>query len=418
MSPTIENSYYGSNMYPVARKKINPENTSFSVSVDLAGLARNGNIWWLSEYNFDETSMEKMVGCHVFMSDGYSYEWGNVDFGSGNNFYFENNRPSGAGYSNLREFPDTDLGESWTTFTLLGEGLYRNQDTALGGEPILITLQLSYDDIGGNYVEMNVPGHGSSILLYSADADVALSDPANKKYVWKVNVCNTADADPLTIDADGAFSNSWISVQYLWMYTDFYYLGEPVAYAFKTDFDSNHESVPYPTFDPVTDLTKDPAIDNNWHIGQLDAADQPNGASATNWVLGLGSPGLNDDYIGYRDDSIIFPEVDYSALTSGGEELKISFNIRKDLDFQWWDSVSIEIERNNGTYWDQIDSFWGPLEQWSIGQNNGWTNYETTIWSYLIESGTNQRIRLRFNSNDWGEASGVFIDDLKIFTIN
>lgn len=414
MDPIQNNEdYYEENRFrPVARKTIDGESTSFSVTIDLKKLAYNWSIPWITEWQFDEDDRDNMVGCKVFVADGYKshWDWERRCWIEDADYTFENSRPAGNGYSNIRVYPDTGEGEIWNTFTLLSEGLYRSQDNVLGGEPFFITLQLSNRALSGD-LQLNGPA-GTWYLNDTNNVD-ALSDEANYKYVWKIVIDETAGGDPdIVYYTMTGNTYSWFNLNYDWYYTDFYYMGNP-TYIVRTDFDGNNLN-----FDPFTDAVYDPVPGNNWHIGEPDAGLQYDNAAPGNTVLGLGSATVNDYYDSNRNDSFVLPAVDlYGASNNGMYEVKVSFNARTALDYQYYDRVIIELEHPGYGYWVWVSSLDGPLEYWEREQNNGWQHYNFSIYSGDLDSANNQRIRLRFESDDWSNEAGVLIDDLKIYTI-
>jgi hypothetical protein len=405
--------YEENRFHPVARKKVDPESTSFSVSVDLKQLAMDWNIYWLTDMHFDTEDYENdnMIGCNVFMSDGYKNYWDDNGTQIDGEYYsFDYNRPAGNGYSNLRTYPNAD--ETWATFTLMGEGLFRSHDNVLGESPFFINLNAYNSPLGANQIHLS-NGYGTDVYLDATNNVDSLSDEPNEEYVWKLEFVAAPGADPDTVYITGATPDTWFNMNYDWFYSDFYYIGIP-TYVLRTDFDSDHLG-----FDPFSDLTYSPAAGNNWHIAEPDAGVQPLNAVAGNQVLGIGDPDINSNYADMRNDTLTFPAQDlYTASNNGSKEIWVSFRARVEMDYNWNDRVIFEMEIPMYSDWYWMNSLEGPLDTWMLQQNNGWTTYEFSIWPGDFDSGNLQSFRLRFESDDWSNYPGVYIDDLKIYTLN
>ncbi len=440
-------NYPSQAMFPATRQRIKPGDLfdetgdslgkSYYVDIDLARYARDWNIGWLDETNFDGDAdiyfQNDMRGCYVFMSDGYA-EWDEYYYGGDDYYYsykgfanspwdfgFSSSRPSGLGYSDVEKYPDNSEDEEWIAFTLLGEGLYVSKSDVLGGEVVRIALQIREDQSFTNSVSMT--GYYDNFILdLDNNNDTNSTDDT---IIWdlvfepesSIYDTPTIDGDILHLEAskEQSFELRWNGE---WQINNFYYLGSPSLYM-ATDFDgmdtvlSGNIGSGSSDFVPTTDYLDWPVYGNpdndynNWIIDIPDEIYWPESGNPGN-VLGLGNLSVNDYYDSNRNDLLTFPE--YSYPVDQGSII-LAFDYYKDFDWNWYDSVT--VEGWNGSYWEWINNISGPLEQWQLQETNGWSSGQF----YFSPIGAPQQIRLRFNSNDWDENVGIFIDNIKILTL-
>jgi hypothetical protein len=460
-------------MRPVARKRIEPGQENATVTIDLSKVARDWNRGWLSEWQFDgdedyDAEMgnpgDDMTGCFLYMSDGYRHHWDSytnarIDWmdpeglATPRNFYFDSSYPAGTGVSNLRQYPDVMQGESWQTFTLLGEGLYVPWQVR-GNEVFEVALQLpAGQDTMPESLWMRNQSTGADVELTEADSEAGLSEPSAGTFVWQVKI----GADMFDPAPDGfstyigdAFKNDWFEINYQYMWASIEYLGTATI-LMKTDFDGGDFGmtgtigpaapdlvkysenveiwVDYPTYDWV--IIPVDTIYNNWQIGAVPAGEEEllpsdTGFISGNNMLGLGNidNGMTSNYDDLRNDFIDLPAFDYrSELDANpGAELAISFKARVEMDWDWRDNVQVQIEHvdENGDHsmWESIGWLDGPMEWWELQENNGWQEHTWIIWDWQIDPYAHpKKIRLLFQSDEWNTYQGLLLDDLEIYLI-
>lgn len=460
MSPTFTDGHEMGYMYPVKRQRIlagklfdeggNPSGLSQSVTIDLARIVNDWNFGWLSQDNVDgdpeELNQNDINGFYLFMADGYSrydnydyyYDDGSYDenyymrglAGSSEDFNFSNSRPSGQGYSNVVE----QIGDDYRPFTLLGSGLYVEQEQVLGGEPLMITLQMDeYQSWAG---QIEVSGWIDSFILDNSNNYDAESDEDTMVWYVVFEAPGTGYDTPVYDDPDfpvisgtgyyhvGAerdqdfnlwWNNGWQSA---W----FRYGGYPSVFL-ATDFDGNNIGVSGIFGTGETDIVKSTDYNydlgavplneyNNWKIGSIEPIEhQYEGYISESKVLGISATeNLSDWYDWGRHDIVTFPGYNYAD----GVYVSVSFKARPEMDWSWYDEVVVEFENDYGG-WDWIGSFSGGIESWELQEDNGWSTFVFEAYTGLTED--DQQVRLRFYSNSWDENTGILIDDFRVMEL-
>lgn len=436
-------------MYPVGRQLIREgflEGTaSIEVRVNLEGLANDWNRWWLQPYQLDGDdgmgSGDDMNGVYALVADNYGRDdgWGepstlSLDEGDAASFQFNSSRPMGIGYSNTA----ARLEDDWLPVVLTSEGLWISTANIYGGTLFELRLKLPENaPLGSDTIPLD--GTSYTVQLGSVNA----YSEEGTEYAWRIQL------EPQDYSGvDGEFIDGvihliappigWYQLNYRWYWVHFNYRGFP-RNLFQTDFSSDYAldgelgSGQY--------LERDPEADNNWGIAEVGSLPVQPGMRVEGKVLGLGAggnPALN--YGPNREDSIILPAVDYWSLFYNEDgslknpysptEVHLTFDLYKNLDKDWSDVFSIEIER---FYWQwngedyEVVSYWEPVESWYDSRqafdNNGWVQHTTRIESYYftvmdvwssIYVPQEHRIRLHFRSNGWNHAEGVYIDNLAV----
>lgn len=466
ISPTFKDGHERSYMYPVKRKRITfgklfDENgeangTTQTVTIDLARIARDWNFGWLYDGvldgDGDESATEDdLNGVYIFMSDAYSrydnyddyyyddgyyeddyyYARGLAD--SSQDFTFTNSRPSGQGYSNVVDY----TGEAYQPFTLLGSGLYVEEDEIFGGEPVKITLQL---DEGFSWSSMDrvfVNNWNNDVYDFYLDDTNKAAESTDTTIVWYVvfeafdygaaqTVDELVDGETKRVYHHGAESSDYeIRYEQGWQSAWFYYMGYPNIFI-ATDFDGNDTGMTGAFGTGPTEIIKStdyhwdmgdtPLNDyNNWVIGEItDSSHQYEGYTPGTNVLAISAgTDVSDFYDWYRNDIVTFPAPPLANPYPTYTYVTVSFKARPEMDWSWYDEVVVEFENDYGG-WDWIGSFSGGLEWYQLEEDNGWSTH--TFEAYTGESGT-KRVRLRFYSNSWDENVGILIDDFKVMEL-
>lgn len=434
--------------YPVARKRVTPGFTSTSVTIDLGAIARDWNLGWLTENRFDGDppdvwSEPDMSGLYAFAADGYrqSYEsWVEADLGiPGLDFTFESSVPAGDGVSNVRHFPDSEEGESWQSFQLLTEGLYSPYEVR-GGEEFEIVLQLPEGRSFESWESVMITGPSGSFQLAESDRDDDGSMPQTLRWRVKFGADTTdPDPDPAVTYVGNATAESFYSVQFDWYYLDILYLGQSTV-LFATDFDGNDVGItgelgsnasgmlelssvnfgyfqdyyPYDWVEVTVDSTE-----NNWKIGSLAGRDDldPGDFFVPGNVLGTGTGSVTDYYAPLRNDYVTFPAYDFhtARVDAPMASLVLFFDARREFDYDGNDRVIVQIERvdtdGNTIGWDDLRYFEGSLEYWEREEHNGWRTERIDI-GWAIDAKP-QRVRFRFQSNDYNEFQGLLVDNFE-----
>lgn len=454
MAPVFENSIEDYNyIYPVARKRITDaffadsnndgdnDNPEISVTVKLSKLAADWNIHWLETYRFDGDGGDDMSGVYVFAADNYTEfnEWQFTDIplkeGGIESFKFEKSRPIGLGYS----LADAIIDE-WTPVTLSQDGLYIDRYYVFGGSAFEITLKIPENESFG--APLNLPTESGSYPLDENNTYEVTEE--GKRFVWRIiyepqgygqtvdgeNVIHVAGPWPGWYSFDTSYGWMWYSVNF-----------EYKGYAnelFSTGFEDSWNLTGYGGGSLTRDTIAHPDAgyivspeSNNWTLGALPSTVKLYG-NVSETVLGLGAGGdITQPYDYYRNDVIEFPAYDYYSEYQGAvDAIYVVFNLYKNLSMDWWDALYLEIERkvyyasNNlvETYWDTLASWTGPVD---LYYNNGWEDAMIQIYDYNTgnydqywdtQSGE-QKLRLRFYSNSWSNAEGVYIDNLQVLLV-
>ena len=445
-------------MYPVARKQVLPEfltGATMVVRVSLERIASDWNRWWLQPYQFDGDEDanpddpyawqgDDMDGVFALVSDNYALDndWDTVstltpDSGYPSDFRFINSRPMGTGYSNTA----ARLDDAWIPVILTPEGLRISSNEIYGGSIFEIQLKLpDGDSIGSDSVFL--PGGNQTLSLNASNGTLVDTN----EYLWRI-VYEPSDymGTDGGVDVDGVIHLIapviyWYDINFRWYWTNFEYRGTANK-LFETDFTSGLDLGGAVggswTMEPLT------VEGSNWGIADIGVLPIQPGLNVTGNVLGLGAGG---DPINFydpnRSDSLVLPAHDYYSEVLDGygnpitgsnpTEVYVSFDIYKNLDSSWSDMFIIEFETFE-SYWDGYEyveySVWNHIESWSgpkdFSDDNGWRRHTTRIYPYYLQYqgeygswyGRQQRIRLRFQSDGWNNAEGVYLDNLVVFTV-
>ena len=462
MAPTFGNFYGGGEdgtqgnpyrMFPVARKKITPAffadsevaetgtvntNPKTEIRVNLARLANDWNMDWLRPEHFDGQSDDDMNGVYGFAADNYFETWDewistSIKSADGNTttfFRFQKSRPLGTGYSPAASI----LGNDWVPVTIAAEGLRISSEYIFGGEPFTVTLKLVNDDTLSGSIFIPAEDYGSfELTAYNVHES---SDIADKLYIWKISyeTADLVDGDPWSHgveDSDGiirlrapAISYNH-SLGYSWYSAWFHYMGYPER-LFSTDFEAgfNLAGSVGGVFNQRVETSHPyggtiPDSGNNWGTG---ASPVGYGGGASGQVLGTGSGGtISNYYDNWRNDTLELPAVNYSSHTFFGQSVYVSFDLYKNLDFNWSDSFCVEIELWDSywdgseyiyyPYWSEVQSWWGPKD---VSGNNGWSRVTLELGNYLFTVDKQHKIRLRFTSDGYNTSDGVYIDNFSV----
>ena len=408
--------------YPVARERLNyttiDENTHFSISFDLKKIARNNAFWFLESWHLDHDEWDNLNGMYVFLSDGFSQYWDYqqvlIDY---DYFSFDRSRPSGTGNSNLRLFPGDD--ENWIPVLMESEGISFSQTQVLGNSAFQIILQMSETISGPIIID---DGSGNTFDLDVSTINTEASNPEDFRYVWDVTFTNNPGDEDLSqniiyVDPNVHyfFPYSWIWVRYesdYWYENNFEFRGMANTIV-EEDF-TGRSIAEFTTY-----AENGAAEENNWNIQEITVSEYLPVGTASAHLLGIGSGGeILLDYEPNRNDSVVIWDANIQNLMNNysTNEIFVALSYKYSFDWNWSDRVIIEIERNG--WWDWIGSIEGVPDNWMLQNNNGWQFQTWSIWDWNIDySLSSQKLRFRFESNEYNEGLGVLIDDFMIYTL-
>ncbi len=461
-------------------------NPVVQVRVSLEDIANDWNRDWLSTDHFNDAEdaqyKNDMNGVRGLVADNYrdansgngyikvsltlaDYDLTDTEEPGDQEFGFQNSAPFGYGYSKVAWIPADD----WIPVIIAEKGITISTESVYGGVPFVITLQLEAGTALGSGV--SIPLDSQYGTFYLNNGNYYTTDTETGIHTWKIVYTTDTSYAYTEYDESGKWvyyvpapyigdHYSYLTYGDVWSQVHFYYYGYATTLNYA-DFENGFTW--YDGSDSaVGELTKEVAdtyhpwygtyMDNtynNWATGPLeDDMGITAGLSAAGGVLGTGSGGtLSASYDPYRWDALIVPDVNlwdifYNSSGSSYDStgfygtVSLTFDLYYDLDFNYNDYFSVEIERwaqqyNYETgkyewysYWQTLETFYGPL---CVSENNGWATKSYQLNSYIDTCytydayytfyGPEQRIRLKFFTDSAGSGRGVFIDNLKIMTV-